>query len=391
MTTDPLTEATNFDHWSGELAVDPYPTLGRLRDACPVARSEHSEGFWLFTRFDDVGAALKDHDTFSSTTISIPRRTNDFLPVPPLDQDPPAHTRYRQMLLPFFTPQRTARLEPVARDTARSCAADVAAKGGCEGMAEYAFPMPTVIVASILGVPAGDQGMFCDWLVKIVETAGVDPKGAVKANQELYAYLGVLLEARRSEPRDDLLSFLLDATLEDRPLTREEHLGIAALLLVAGIDTTANTLGMALWHLARDLDAQRELRSRPELLGTAVEEFLRAYSPVSIARIVTTQVTVGECPIARDDMVLLSLPSANRDDRKYEDADKIVLDRAINPHVAFGLGIHRCLGAHIARMELRVGLEEFFAAVPEFRLVDPDAVTWKPGPIRGPREFVLEF
>lgn len=277
MTTDPRTEATNFDHWSGELAVDPYPTLGRLRDACPVARSEQSDGFWLFTRFDDVGAALKDHDTFSSTTISIPRRTNDFLPVPPLDQDPPAHTRYRQMLLPFFTPQRTALLEPVARETARSCAADVAAKGGCEGM--------------------------------------------------------------------------------------------------------------ALWHL----DAQRELRSRPELLGTAVEEFLRAYSPVSIARIVTTEVTVGECPIARDDMVLLSLPSANRDDRKYEDADKIVLDRAINPHVAFGLGVHRCLGAHIARMELRVGLEEFFAAVPEFRLVDPDAVTWKPGPIRGPREFVLEF
>ena len=118
MTTDPLTEATNFDHWSGEARRGSVPDPRSAPRARPVAVSEHSEGFWLFTRFDDVGAALKDHDTFLSTTISIPRRTNDFLPVPPLDQDPPAHTRYRQMLLPFFTPQRTALLEPVARETA---------------------------------------------------------------------------------------------------------------------------------------------------------------------------------------------------------------------------------------------------------------------------------
>ncbi len=146
MTTDPRIEATNFDHWSGELAVDPYPTLGRLRDVCPVARSEQSEGFWLFTRFDDVGAALKDHDTFSSTTISIPRRTNDFLPVPPLDQDPPAHTRYRQMLLPFFTPQRALGAGgtgdgPELRRRRRAHRAD-GAPGGARGVLRRSSGVP---------------------------------------------------------------------------------------------------------------------------------------------------------------------------------------------------------------------------------------------------------
>ena len=391
MSTDARSDASGFDHWDAELAVDPYPTLGRLRSECPVARSEQHGGFVLFTRHEDIGAALRDHDTYSSTVISIPRNHPGILPVPPLDQDPPVHTRYRQMLLPFFTPQRTALLEPVARVTARSLVAAVAAKGRCEGMAEYCFPMPTVVLGSILGVPADDQDMFGEWIVKIVETAGIDPEGSMAANDEMYAYLGALLETRQSDPRDDILTFLLAADLDGTPLTHKDRLGIAALLLIAGIDTTANTLGMALWHLAGDPAAQRELRSRPELMATAVEEFLRAFSPVSISRIVTTDVNVGECPIARDEQVLLSLPSANRDERKYADADSIVLDREINPHLAFGLGIHRCLGAHIARMELRVGLEEFFAAVPEFRLADPDAVTWKPGPIRGPKEFELEF
>jgi cytochrome P450 len=389
--SEPLPDAHGFDHWDAELAEDPYPTLGRLRDGCPVARSEQHGGFWIFTRYENVSAALRDHDTYSSTVITIPRNHPGILPVPPLDQDPPVHTRYRQMLLPFFTPQRTATLEPVACQTARDLVAAVVTKGMCEGMSDYCFPMPTVVLASILGVPADDQAMFCDWLVKIVEEAGVDPDAAMQANDEIYAYLGALLATRRTEPCDDILTFLLAADLDGAPLTHEERLGIATLLLIADRDTTANTLGMALWHLAGDPDAQRELRTRPALMGTAVEEFLRAFSPVSISRIVTTDVTVGQCAITRDEQALLSLPSANRDERTYVDADSIVLDREVNPHLAFGLGIHRCLGAHIARMELRVGLEEFLTAVPEFRLADPEAVTWKPGPIRGPKQFELEF
>jgi cytochrome P450 len=384
-------EGREFDHFNVAAAQDPYPLLGRLREECPVARSDQHGGFWLFTRYAEVSAALRDHETYSSTVVSIPPTGPGVLPVPPLDQDPPVHTRYRQMLLPFFTPQRTTKLEPMARQTARRLVADLVPKRACEGMAEYCMPMPTVVLATILGVPPEDQPMFCEWLVKIVEEAADDPAGAKQANVEIYAYLGALLEARRSDPRDDILTFLLAADLDGAPLTHEQRLGIATLLLIAGIDTTANTLGTSLWHLASEPAAQRALRDGPELMNTAVEELLRAFSPVSISRIVTADVRAAGCPIARDEQVLLSLPSANRDERKYPNAASIVLDREVNPHLAFGVGIHRCLGAHIARMEMRVGLEEFLAAVPEFRLDDPGAVTWKAGPMRGPKQFQLAF
>ncbi|GMU77237.1 MAG: cytochrome P450 [Acidimicrobiia bacterium] len=384
--------ARRFDHWQPEAAVDPYPTLRLLRDECPVAHSDRHGGFWIFTRYDDVSAALRDHETYSSTIIALPKqKPGTILPTPPLDQDPPAHTRYRQMLLPFFTPQRTAALEPVARRTARDLAAALDGTGGCEAMSAYCFPMPTVVLGAILGVPAGDQPMFLDWTVKIVEHGGTDPKGAQQANQEIYAYLRDLLAARRHDPRDDILTFLLHADLDGTPLTDDERLGIATLLLIAGIDTTANTLATALWYLALDRGSQRRIREHPGLLTTAIEEFLRVFSAVSIARITTRDVTVGGCPIARGEQVLMSLPAANRDERKFTDAETVVLDRDPNPHLGFGLGVHRCLGSHIARMELRVGLEEFFAAIPDFRLADPATVTWKSGPIRGPKWFDLAF
>ena len=195
--------------------------------------------------------------------------------------------------------------------------------------------MPTVIVASILGVPAGDQGMFCDWLVKIVETAGVDPKGAVKANQELYAYLGVLRGAAvRTTRTTSCRSCSTRRSRTDRSPVRS--VSASPRCCRGNRHDCEHTRHGAVAPRPRPSTPTRATQPARRLLGTAVEEFLRAYSPVSIARIVTTEVTVGECPIARDDMVLLSLPSANRDDRKYEDADKIVLDRAINPHVAFG-------------------------------------------------------
>ena len=385
-------EARGFDQWQPEAAADPYPLFARLRDHYPVARSDQHGGFWIYTRFDDVAGALRDHETYSSTSIAIPKLPEGkILPVPPLDQDPPVHTRYRQMLLPFFTPQRTALLEPVARNNAQSLLRDAAARGGCDGIADYCFPMPTVVVGSILGVASRDEAMFCEWLVKIVEHGGTDPDGQAQANKEIYAYLGELLDARKNDPRDDILTFLLTAELDGEPLNDDQRLGIATLLLIAGIDTTANTLGTALWYLATNLSAQRELRQHPELIASAVEEFLRVFSPVSIARITTTDVLLGGCTIERDDQVLLSLPSANRDERKFPNADTVILDRDPNPHAGFGLGIHRCLGSHIARMELRVGLEEFLAAVPEFHLADAGAVMWKPGPIRGPKQLPLVF
>jgi cytochrome P450 len=384
--------AQGFDQWDPGQAVDPYPMLARLRDECPVAHIDRHGGFWLMTRYDHVNAAFRDHATFSSKTVAIPKQApGTILPVPPLDQDPPEHTRYRQLLLPFFSPKQAARLEPGARQTARGLVAAFSSAPGCEVVRQYSFPMPAVVLAQVLGIDAADYDRFLAWTTAIVHSGGPDPAGAQQANQEIYAYLGDQLDARRTRPRDDLLTFLLSAEFEGSTLTRNEQLGIATLLLIAGIDTTANTLGTAIWYLAGDQAAQARLRADPAALPTAVEEFLRVFTPVSIARLVTQPVDVGGCPMVDGDQVLLSLPSANRDTAQFDRADDVVLDRAPNSHIAFGAGIHRCLGIHLARMELAVGMEEFLAATPAFHLAESPPVTWKAGPIRGPRAIQLRF
>jgi hypothetical protein len=199
----------------------------------------------------------------------------------------------------------------------------------------------------------------------------------------------MLLAARRVHPRDDLLSFLLDARLHGSPLSDADRLGIATLLLIAGIDTTANTLAATLWHLGQDIEMQNMFRAEPGRIQTAVEEFLRFFTPVSVSRIMTCPAQVGATTMLAGDQVFLSLPSANRDQAKFSHADSIDPDRLPNPHIAFGGGVHRCLGAHIARLEMRVCLEEFLSAVPRFRLSDDASTTWKAGPIRGPKAVTL--
>ena len=253
----------------------------------------------------------------------------------------------------------------------------------------YCFPMPTVVISQILGVEATDYRRFEEWIALTVDGQGVDPGAAIDASTEIHEYLAALLARRQQEPRDDLLTFLLTAEVDGEPLSDAERLGIAQLLLIAGIDTTANTLAHALLYLSEDAEARERLARDRLLMTTAVEEFLRIYAPVSLVRGARTDTEVAGCPIPEGTPVFLSIPSANRDERRFSDAEDIVLDREHNAHIAFGAGVHRCLGAHVARMELRVGLEEFLAAVPDFRLADREAVSWKPGPIRGPNRFEL--
>ena len=380
--------AKTFDYWSPAFAPDPYPLLRRLRAECPVAHSDELDGYFIVSRYEDVNAVLRNHATFTSTVMTAPAIPVEARPaVPPLDQDPPSHTRYRQLLAPFFTPARAASLEAVARDTARKLA--VACTGTIEAYMAYCFPMPTVVVSQILGVDAADYRRFETWIAATVDGQGVDPGSAIDASTEMHEYLTALLARRQQEPRDDLLTFLLTAEVDGEPLSDAERLGIAQLLLIAGIDTTANTLAHALLYLSENAEARQRLAGDSLLMATAVEEFLRIYAPVSLVRGARMDTEVAGCPIPAGTPVFVSIPSANRDERRFSDAEDIVLDREHNAHIAFGAGVHRCLGTHVARMELRVGLEEFLAAIPDFRLADREAVSWKPGPIRGPNRFEL--
>ena len=212
--------------------------------------------------------------------------------------------------------------------------------------------------------------------------------------EEMTAYFVQHIAKRRAMEQgtrpDDILTMLIEAET-DEPMTDEHLLGTCFLLLIAGIDTTWSNIGSSLLHLATHPEDQQRLRDEPELIPTAVEEFLRAYSPVTMARYVTQDTEFNGCPMKEGDKILMAFPAGNHDPEMFEDPDEVIIDRKRNRHFAFGSGIHRCLGSNLARMEIRVSVETFLERIPTFELADPDAVTWNGGQVRGPRRVPIRF
>jgi cytochrome P450 len=226
----------------------------------------------------------------------------------------------------------------------------------------------------------------------ILERGIKNEKMLQQAVQEMTAYFTGHIEARKQRPTDDLISTMMNARNKNgEPLEDSHVLGSLRLLLIAGIDTTWSAIGASLWHLARTPTDRERLVREPELMPMAVEELLRAYSPVTMAREVIKETTVAGCPMKPGNMVLLSFPAANRDPAVFADADKVVIDRKSNPHAAFGLGIHRCVGSNLARMEMTVALEEWLKRIPDFRLDPAGRVAWSEGTVRGPRQLPILF
>ncbi len=242
----------------------------------------------------------------------------------------------------------------------------------------------------MLGLPETDGDRFRRFIHRILEKPG---QVATTPDETMAAYLSDVIVDRMAQPRDDLISYLAHADIDGMPLTADHVFGSIALLLIAGIDTTWSAIGASMWHLAKNPDQQRQLRENPDLWPFAIEEFLRYYAPVTMARVVQEPVEVGDVTMEPDDWVLLPFPSANRDDEAFEDAGEFHIDRQRNRHAAFGLGIHRCVGSNLARMELRVALQEWTAAVTDFELADedPENVRWSTGQVRGPRELPLRI
>jgi cytochrome P450 len=225
----------------------------------------------------------------------------------------------------------------------------------------------------------------------VLEIGLQNPEVRVKSRAAIIAFFRECLAERKVRPGNDLISELLAAEVDGHPVSDDDIIGTCVLLLVAGIDTTWSAIGSSLWHLATHPDDRARLAADPGLMPTAVEELLRAYAPVTMARIVNQDTEVAGCPMHKGDRVLMSFPAANRDPEKFQDADKVVIDRQKNPHIAFGVGIHRCVGSNLARMEVRVALEEWMTRIPGFWVEDPGAVTWAGGQVRGPRCLPVVF
>ena len=391
--------ATDFDHVDPGYAARAPEIWDELRQECPVAHSDRYGGTWLPVRHEDVCAIAKDTDTFTSNGVVVfDGRPEIPAPVgfaPPITSDPPFHRIAREFLLPAFSPKPIEAKRETTRQTCRELLDDLLAdvEAGrtdiVDAALDYTQHIPVRVIADMLGVPSSDGDQFRVFIHRIMEAPGSGFE--LEYEDTIDYYLDNLIAARAEEPQDDLISHMTHATIAGQPLQHEHVRGTCALLIVAGVDTTWSAIGASLWHLAQHPEDRRRWVEDPEVRPFAVEEFLRFYAPVTMARLVAADTEFAGQSMQANDWVLLPFPSANRDPEAFEDADKFVIDRQRNRHVAFGLGIHRCLGSNLARMELTVALEEWMARVPEFELADPEGVRWSTGQIRGPRELPVRI
>jgi cytochrome P450 len=389
--------ASDFDHTDPAWIADPYPIWDDLRQRCPVAHSSRYGGTWLPVTYELVSEVAYDHDRFTSRSVVVTERRpgpqDPPAPIgvaPPISSDPPFHAIVRRMLIPPFAPKAIAALEPFTRELCRELLDHTAGMASFDAAAEYAQHIPVRVIVKMLGFPQQDAPLFADFIRRTMEDVDQPPEVRDEVLGEMDDYMDAQIEDHTARPRDDLTSFLCAAEIGGEKLTIPHIRGTMVLLMIAGIDTTWSAIGASLWHLAHHPADRRRLCEEPGLMDTAIEEFLRAYAPVTMARLVARDCDFGGRELKEGDWLLLPFPAANRDPAVFPDAGRVVLDREENRHAAFGLGRHRCLGSNLARMELRVALEEWLARYPEFSLADPAAVLWSGGQIRGPRQLPLQ-
>jgi cytochrome P450 len=385
--------ATDFDVADPRYESNPFPIWDELRQTCPVAHTERRGGAVLPTRYDDVAAVAYDTEHFTSRDVGVLPSISGatLLVAPPITSDPPFHTEARRILLPFFSPSAVERMEIKTRAICEELIADIGDSPTADAAGDYAQHIPVRVIAHLLGIPESEEATFTDWAVRIFQGSATDPENSRDATREILAYFAQHVASRRQERSDDLISALIDAEMDGSPLTDKHILGTCFLLLMAGIDTTWSGIGASLWHLATHADDRERLVADPGLLPVAVEEFLRAYSPVTMARIATDDTEVGGCPVSAGDRVLLNFPAGNRDPEKFERPDEVLIDREKNRHFAFGIGIHRCLGSNLARMEMQVAIGTWLEHFPTFSLRSDVEVRWGGAQVRGPREVPVDL
>jgi cytochrome P450 len=395
--TGPVSDwATDFSHMEREWSADPYPIQDELRQRCPIAHTNRFGGGWLPTRYEDIAAIAYDTEHFSSRSIIMGnfRPPAEIAPIggsPPITSDPPFHHDARKLLLPAFTKTAVSRLEPATKAFCHSLIDAFDGRDVVDAAADYAQHIPIRVIADMLGFPPEDGPQFREFAENTLGGINLPQEERVTRMSALFYYLLAQVHDHLDNPRDDLTTFLINAELSGRKLGASHVVGTMTLLLIAGIDTTWSAIGASLWHLAGNPEDRRRLVAEPGLLPAAIEELLRAYAPVTMARLAKEDMHFRGVEMKADDWILLSFPAANRDPAQFDRADQVIIDRQINRHAAFGLGIHRCLGSHLARMELRVALEAWLERVPEFSLADPSAVTWSTGQIRGPCTLPLRI
>ena len=355
MRQDDLTDLVeHFDHRDPRLTGTTAPEVyAELRRRGRVVRSDRHGGFYILTNYNDVVRALRDHDTFSSAAGVFLIRQPGQVPAPPLEFDPPEHTEYRALATDILAPRHLATIEPELRSTVQTMVAEFAAVGGGNVMSSIAVRVPLQTVLRLIGIGVDKLDRIRSLTEQIHEDDMAQKgMGGVEA---LFALLAEELALRRAEPRDDFLTGLLTQRIGGELMPDDQILRVIAGLAIAGHETTMNAAGYLVHRLASDPDLQQRLRAEPDLVRGFVEECLRRDAPVhSFFRTVTSEVAIGDQVLVPGDRVLLLFASANRDPEKFDEPECFPLDRSPNRHIAFGSGIHYCVGAQLARLELRL-------------------------------------
>jgi cytochrome P450 len=379
---------------SPEFKADPYPFYARLRAESPVFRVElpARQRAWLITRYDDVAAALKDERFVKDRANALSPEQAGKQPWVPglfkplarnmLDVDPPDHTRLRQLVHKAFTPRLVERLRERVEGLTDELIAAAEVRGRMDLIADYALPIPTTVIAEMLGVPVSDRHLFHRWSRVIVASApsGWSMLRAIPSAIGFLRYIRKLVKARRSSPRDDLVTALVQAEEDGARLDEDELVSMVFLLLIAGHETTVNLIGNGMLALLRHPDQMQRLRDEPGLIKQAVEELLRFEGPLATAteRYAREDVEIAGTRIGRGELVYAVLASANRDERQFSEPDRLDLSREPNRHLAFGLGVHYCLGAPLARLEGQIAIGALVRRMPGLRIARR-SLRWRRG------------
>jgi cytochrome P450 len=405
-----MSQPPRVDLFDPAFTADPYPTYARLRSSAPVYRAAlpDGRGVWLITRYEDVLAVLKDKRFVKDWRGALtPEQLAQVPPIPEvmkplsrnmLDTDPPDHERLRALVSKAFTPRLIERLRPRVQAISDGLLDAVQGRGEMDLIDDYAFPLPITVIAELLGVPAEDRNNFREW-----SDAAVSGNASQEYMEEILIphmqaftdYLRALFEEKRANPGDDLVSALVRAEEAGDRLSEDELLGMVFLLLVAGHETTVNLIGNGVLALLQHPDQLRKLEEDPSLIKPAVEELLRYDGPVetSTERFAREDVEIGGQVIPRGEMVLVVLAAADHDPERFSDPDELDITRTDNRHLAFGKGIHHCLGAPLARMEGQIAISTLLRRMRNLRLKgSPESLSWRPGMIlRGLRGLPVEF
>lgn len=386
-----------LDFASPEFRRNPFPVYEQLRAHAPLLRHPDAGAYLLFD-YASVREALTDQERFSSSMFRAGRGNPDWV----IFQDPPRHGRFRALISKAFTPSAVAGLEPRIRELSRMLMDPLLERGTMDLVAEYATPLPMMVIAEMIGIPAAEWARFRRWsdgLLRLSYTlsAGAAAEAAVAdyaaVKTEMDPYVHEVVESRRRAPQDDLLSRLIQAEVDGERLTEQEIGGFLELLIVAGQETTANLIANAVICFAEAPEQAARLGARPELLPSAIEEVLRFRSPVQWAfRATTCDVTMHGVTIRAGQLVLPVIGSANRDAQQFPDADGFDIGRNPNPHIAFGQGMHFCVGAPLARLEARVALTDLFGRLRDLRLAAGNS--WEPRAalnVHGPASLPVQF